>query len=123
MSTYGLEVDGSIGQVQINSDSNLSTFTAVQGPVAISTATTVGTDGFDVIFARPSSTSGTSTIYNRVNLFQSANTGTPNNITQFKPSIAANIVRFRPMNNGATGSTVSLGNTQGNYGFRGRNNI
>lgn len=118
MSTYGLEVDGSIGQVQINSDSNLSTFTAVQGPVAISTSTTVGTDGFDVIFARPSSTSGTLPIYNRVNLFQSANTGAPSNITQFRPSLAANIVRFRPMNNGATGSTVSLGNTQGNYGLQ-----
>ena len=118
MSTYGLEVDGNIGQAQINSDSNLATFTAVQGPVAISTATTVGTDGFDVIFARPSSTSGTSTVYNRVNLFQSTNTGIPNNITQFKPSIAANIIRYRPMNNGATGSTVSLANTQGNYGLQ-----
>lgn len=118
MTDYGLEVDGNIGQVQINTVDNLSVMTAVQGPTALGTSTTMGTDGFDMIFARPATVSGTRTLYNRENQFQNLNTGYPTNTLKFKPSIAANAVRFRPMNNGALGSTVSLGNTQGNYGLQ-----
>lgn len=118
MSAYGLEIDGSIGQVQISTSDNLSLMTAVQGPVAVNTSTEVGTDGFDVVFARPSSTSGNSILYNAVNLFSSLLTGAPTNVVKFKPSVAANVIRYRPQNNGSLGSTVSLGNTQGNYGLQ-----
>tara|TARA_B100001939_G_C16927203_1_gene612275 strand:- start:990 stop:1691 length:702 start_codon:yes stop_codon:yes gene_type:complete len=118
--TYGLEVDGNVNQVQINSTSGnaclvtYENFSLNAGQRTVGSKSPTALDAQDILFARPTTTTGTSQLYNRwgASTGGQANTQYASTKYQIVPSVAANFVRTR-------GSGAVSGISDGtNYGLQ-----